>query len=121
MAGAKAICDQRCTREIRADCVKRIARRRDRLTGNPRFTIRVVPMGSTTELLSAMRRTVTVRRLWTGAKATNVNLIDDKVMLQRHGAGRGSERSDGCTGRKVWLLSATPFDAPIVFSLATAG
>src|SRR5262249_32985801 len=31
------------------------------------------------------------------------------------GAGRGTVRTNGCAGRKAWLLSATPFDGPIVF------
>src|SRR5688572_6500958 len=33
-------------------------------------------------------------------------------VARRVGAHRGTERTNGCTGRKAWLLSATPFDAP---------
>ena len=100
MAGAQALCDQRRTREVRAGGVKRIARRRDRLTVNAPFTMRVVPVASQTELLSGPRRTVTVRRLWTGAKATNVNLIDDMVMLANMGqAGGRNERTVALVGK----------------------
>jgi hypothetical protein len=67
---------------------------------------------SQTQLLSGLARAVTVRRLWTGAEAKNDSL-DNTVMLANIEHDQGTERTNGCTGRKAWLLSATRFDAPI--------
>jgi hypothetical protein len=67
---------------------------------------------SQTQLLSGFARAVTVRRLWTGAEAKNV-FLDNTVMLANIEHDPGTERTNGCTGRKAWLLSATRFDAPI--------
>ena len=58
-------------RKVRTECVKRIARRGDGLTVNARIHDSVMPNRSHTELLSGLAAAVTVRRLWTGAEATN--------------------------------------------------
>src|SRR5688572_9719238 len=99
MACAQALCNERRTGEVRAQRFERIARCRDRLKVKAVFTMRVLPMGALTELLSGPWQAVTVRRLWTGAEAQNVILKSMTRPCSQQGAGRGTERTNGCTGR----------------------
>jgi hypothetical protein len=80
-----------------------------------------MPTGPQMQLLSAFAAAGTVRRLWTGAEATNVNLIDDKAMLAMWGQAGGRNETNGCTGWKAWVLSATRLTRRYFFSLATTG
>ena len=109
MEGAEALCDKRGIGKVRAECVQRVARRSDGLTVKWLVTEAVMPSRSQTQLLSGLAAAGTVRRLWTGAEAKNVNLI----IMQGHARGTeqdlGTERTNGCTGGKAWLLSATLF------------
>ena len=81
MESAKALRYKRGAREIRTDCVKRIAWRRDRLKVKCGLTIGVLSSSARRDLLSGPRGAVTVRRLRIGAEAKNVDVIDKKVML----------------------------------------
>ena len=60
-----------------------------------------------TEMLSGPPAAVTVQRLRTGAEATKNSYEHLQGHALEPGAGRGTERTNGCTGRKAWLLSAT--------------
>jgi dihydroxyacid dehydratase/phosphogluconate dehydratase len=94
MEGAQTVCDERCAGEVRAECVQRIARRRDRLTVKSPCTIRAFAGLGQTQLLSVPAAAVTVRRLWTGAEAKNVNSMIRMVLLAKLGqtGGRNEER-----------------------------
>jgi hypothetical protein len=71
-------------------------------------------------LLSGSTGAVTVRRLWTGAEAKNVDVIIKKVLLANLGADWGrNERTVALVG-KLSYFPPPRFDAPIV-SLATTG
>ena len=52
MEAAQALCDEGRAREVRTDCVKRIARRGDRLTVKTHSIFPALPSGSQTRLLS---------------------------------------------------------------------
>ena len=72
----QALCDRRGAGEVRTHCVERIARRGDGLS-EMRDRLRVISSRSQTQLLSGLAGAVTVRRLWTGAEASNVNANSD--------------------------------------------
>src|SRR5215510_13823509 len=108
MEGAEAVCDERSAREIRKDCVKRVHRRGDRLTVKQAITISVVPMGSHTGLLSGPAPAVTVRRLWTGTKAKNVNLITTRSCSRIRG-----RPGDGTNKRLRLPQSLVTFRHPV--------
>jgi len=106
---AKTLCDERGIGKVRADRVKRFAWRSDGLTMNARFTDSVMRSRSHIQLLSGLAAAGRVRRLRTGAEAKNVNLKMIVAKLARTELSRGTERTNGCTGGKASLLSATPF------------
>src|SRR5262245_38412984 len=120
MEGAQTLCDEGSAGEIRTDCVKRVDRRSDRLTVKRAITISVVPIGSQTGLLSGPAPAVTVRRLWTGTKAKNVNLITRRSCSRTRG-----RQGDGTKKRLRWPESLVTFSNPVCravcFSLATTG
>ena len=104
----QAVRDPGRAREIRTDRVKRIARRGDRLTVNTSFTIRVVKGLPQTQLLSGIAPAGTVRRLWTGAEAKNVNL----KIVNGHARLRGRP-GDGTRERLHWSESLVTFRHPV--------
>jgi hypothetical protein len=61
-----------------------------------------------TELLSVTSPAVTVRRLWTGAEAINVNLMIDMAML-----ANTSRLGDGTNKRLRWPESLVTFRHPV--------
>jgi hypothetical protein len=59
-----------------------------------------MPSLSQTELLSGYAAAGTVRRLWTGTKAQNVNLITEMAMLEKmEQAGGRNERTVALVGK----------------------
>ena len=88
---------------------------------NARFTDSVMPSRSHTQLLSGLAAAGTVRRLWTGAEAKNVNLID----LDRPCSRTRSRPGDGTNERLHWWESLVTFRHPVLtrryVSLATTG
>jgi hypothetical protein len=59
-------------------------------------------------LLSGPAAAVTVRRLWTGAKATNVNLMIDMALF-----ANTSRPGDGTNKRLRWSESLVTFRHPV--------
>ncbi len=104
--GAEALCDQRRPGEIRAECVKRVARRGDRLTVNSPYTMCALARWPQTELLSVQAAAVTVRRLWTGAEAKK-RIFDE---LNGHARKVGADR--GRNDRTVALVGKLGYFPP---------
>src|SRR5688500_10014783 len=97
MESAEALCHPGRAREVRTECVKRITWCRDGLKWRN-------AAGTRTRLLSGPTGAVTVRRLWTGAEATNVRLIE--------GRARKAGPGDGTNERLHWSESLVTFRHP---------